>query len=196
MLGQSVHMQKGNPLQEQEGKEKGRENLGSGGGGGIYSNRLVRERRRPEEARRNVRQLSQSTSPHHFLFFPHCIICSTQCLYYISLMLFWNDTVLLTLPWSTHKEHIPCPNTPRDWHFKGNPSFPCLWPIAATLHLWHKGYWSPTITPSTPDHLFLMHTHFYHAFSPWWSHPDSPWLTSSHMTYWVISSHMAHLDPI
>ena len=113
---------------------------------------------------------AKSTSPHHSLCFPHCIICSTQCLHYISLMPFWNDTVLLTLPWSTHKEHIPCPNTPRDWHFKGNPSSPCLWPIAATLYLWHKVYWSLTITPETPDHLFLMHTHFYHASSPWWSH--------------------------
>ena len=116
----------------------------------------------------------KSTSSHHSSFFPHCIICSTQCLHLISLMPFWNNTMLLTLPWSTHKEHMPCPNSPRDWHFKGNPSSPCLWPIAATLHLWHKMYWSPTITPGTPGHLFLMHTHFYHTSSPWWSHPDSP----------------------
>ena len=124
---------------------------------------------------------AKSTSPHHSLFFPHCVVCSTQYLHHISLMPFWNDTVLLTLPQSTH--------------FKGNPSSPCLWPIAATLHLWHKVYWSPTITPGTPGHLFLMHTHFYHASSPWWSHPDSPWLTSSHMTSWVILSHLSDSIP-
>ena len=115
-----------------------------------------------------------SISPHHSLFFPRCVVCSIQCSHHIFLMPFWNDTVLLTLPWSTHKEHMTRPNSPRDWHFKGNPSFSCLWPIAATLHSWHKVYWSPTITPGTPGHLFLMHTHFYHTSSPWWSHPDSP----------------------
>ena len=117
---------------------------------------------------------AKSPSPHHSSFFPHCIVCSIQCLHHIFLMPFWNDTMLLTLPQSTHKEDMPRPNTPRDWHFKGNPSSPCIWPIAATLHLWHKVYWSPTITPGTPGHLFLMHTHFYHTSSPWWSHPDSP----------------------
>ena len=138
---------------------------------------------------------AKSTSPHHSLFFPHCIICSTQYLHLISLMPFWKNTVLLTLPWSTHKEHMPHPNTPRDWHFKRNPSSPCLWPIAATLHLWHKVYWSPTIIPGTPNYLFLMHTHFFHTSSPWWSHPDSPWLTSSHMAHWVILSHFSDSIP-
>ena len=114
---------------------------------------------------------AKSISPHHSSFFPHCIVCSIQYLHHIFLMPFWNDTVLSTLPQSTHKEHMPRFNTPRDWHFKGNPSF-SLWPIAATLHLWHKVYWSPTITPDTPGHLFLMHPHFYHASSPWWSHSE------------------------
>ena len=49
---------------------------------------------------------AKSTSPHHSSFFPHCVVCSTRCLHHISLMPFWNDTVLLTLPWSTHKEHM------------------------------------------------------------------------------------------
>ena len=63
-------------------------------------------------------------SPHHSSFFPHCVVCSIQsCLHHIFLMPFWNDNVLLTLPWSTHKEHMPRPNTPRDWHFKGNPQW-------------------------------------------------------------------------
>ena len=72
-------------------------------------------------------------SPHHSLFFPHCVICSIQYLHHIFLMPFWFDTVLLTLPWSTYKEHMPRPNSPRDWHFKGNPSSPCLWPIVSQI---------------------------------------------------------------
>ena len=31
---------------------------------------------------------AKSSSPHHSLFFPHCIICSAQCLHHISLMPF------------------------------------------------------------------------------------------------------------
>ena len=139
---------------------------------------------------------AKSTSSHHSSFFPCCIICSTQCLHHIFLMPFWNNTMHLTLPWNTHREHMPHPNIHRDWHFKGNPSSPCLWPIAATLHLWHKVYWNPTITPGTPGHLFLIHTHFYHASSPWWSHPDSSWLTSSHMIHWVISESLLWLNPL
>ena len=52
---------------------------------------------------------AKSSSPNHSLFFPHCIVCNTQH-YHIPLMSFWNDTMLLILPWSTQKEHMPCPN--------------------------------------------------------------------------------------
>ena len=52
---------------------------------------------------------AKSISPHHSSFFPHCVICSTQYLHHISLMPFWNDTVLLTLPWSTNKEYSQLP---------------------------------------------------------------------------------------